>query len=134
VRRLAAPLAVLAALAVAGCGAQSSGGTFEGEEKAVAEVFSDLGDAGQKSDERRVCRQLLAQDLVQKLGDCNAKIDDALKSSDSFDVTVEEVKVTGTSAEAEVQTTRGDKDETRTVTLAKEGDTWKIADLGDPPA
>ena len=130
-RRLTLPIAVLAALAVAGCGSGSSGGSFAGEEERVAQVFEDLADAGQKGDERRVCRQLLAQELVGKLGDCNATVDDALKASDSFDLTVEDVTVTGTSATAEVQPGR-DADDERTVTLAKEGDAWKLADLGEP--
>ena len=133
-RRLALPIAVLATLAVAGCGAQSSGGSFEGEEEQVAQVFDDLAEAGQKGDERRVCRQLLAEELVRELGDCNATVDDALKASDSFDLTVEDVAIRGTSATAKVQPGRGGDDETRTVTLAKEGDAWKLADLGDAPA
>ena len=128
-RRLALPIAVLATLAVAGCGAQSTGGSFEGEEEQVAQVFEDLAEAGQKGDERRVCRQLLAQDLVRELGDCNAKVDEALKATDSFDLTVEDVTVTGTSAKAEVQGRSRGSD--RAVTLAKEGDAWKIAELGE---
>ena len=133
-RRLSLAIALLAALAVAGCGAGSSGGSFEGEEEQVAQVFEDLAEAGREADgERRVCRQLLARELVSEFDDCNAEVDDALKAADNFDLTVEDVTVNGTSATATVQPGR-DADDERTVTLAKEGDAWKLADLGEPPA
>ena len=133
VRRLTAPIAVLAALALAGCGAQGSTAEFEGEQERVAQAIEDLQEAGRESDERRICRQLLAPELAGEFDDCNAGVDEALKAADGFDLTVEKVEVSGTSATAEVQSGR-DSGEVRTVTLAKEGDAWKLADLGEPPA
>ena len=130
-RRPTASIAVLAVLALAGCGTAASGGDFEGEDKQVAQVFTDLRDAARESDERLVCRQLLASELVRTLGDCNRTVDGALKVADSPDMTVEKVEVTGTTATAEVQPGR-DPDDVRRVRLTKEGDDWKLADLGEP--
>ena len=130
-RRPAALTAALTALALAGCGAQSGTGDFEGEDKRVAQVVVDLEEAATKSDERRICRQLLTTDLVRSLGDCNAAVDDALKVADTPEMTVEKVDVTGTTATAEVQFGR-DPDAVRRIELAKEGDAWKLADLGEP--
>ena len=122
---------MVATLALAGCGAQSATGDFEGEDKRVAQVVVDLQKAAQESDERLICRQLLSTELVRTLGDCNKTVDGALKVADTPEMTVEEVEVTGTTATAEVQSGR-DPDAVRTIQLAKEGDDWKLADLGEP--
>jgi hypothetical protein len=124
---------VAAALAVAGCGAtRDSANEFEGAEQEVARVVEGLEEAGQEDEPRRICEALLARELLQRIedtgGDCVAAIQKALDQTDTFAVTVESVRVTGTTARARVAT-GVDEEQLETVELVKEGNAWKVAGL-----
>jgi copper chaperone CopZ len=128
---LAAALAALAA----GCGVTTSGNSankFNGEAQQAAQTIEDLQSAGQKSDEAKICNDLLAQALRSKLGNCETTVKAAIKNTDSFDLTVQSVHVTGASATAKVRAKRGGStpDEIDTVGLVREGGRWRISSLG----
>ena len=130
---LAIPL-LLAALA-SGCGASaSSAGEFEGEEQNVAEVVEQLQSAGQSGDGGEICDELLAEplrDQIQESGPtCEQELDKALADADDFELDVEDVTITGTSATARVKGRALDKDSVRELSLVQEGSDWRIAELG----
>ena len=131
-RRLALLLALV--LAVAGCGAQgSAGGDFEGTEREVADVLEDLQETAQAGDEQRVCT-LLARELVQRLQQqgvpCPRAVSGALADADTFEVTVRDVQVTGTTATARIAPSAAEDAPVDTVRLVREGANWRIASLG----
>ena len=130
------PLALVAALAAAGCGQgnKDSATKFSGDQRAVAQAVEDLQTAGRKGDANKICEQLLAPSLVATIrrasGDCAKALDDALKDADSFDLTVEKVTVNGPRATAVVKSETGSKDRVDSLQLVRDGRNWKIASLG----
>jgi hypothetical protein len=125
------------ALAAAGCtasGSTSSAGSFEGAERDVAKVVDDLETAGERQDADRICSEILARELVDRLDaegtSCGQEISNATKDADEFAMTVRDVTVTGTTATAEVRQGTGDNGPARTLRLVREDGRWKLADLG----
>jgi hypothetical protein len=125
------------ALAAAGCtagGTTSSAGSFEGAEADVAKVVDDLQSTGERQDADRICSELLARELVDRLDaegtSCGQEIENATKDADEFAMTVRDVTVTGTTASAQVRQGAGDGGPTRTLRFAREDGRWKLADLG----
>ena len=129
VHRLAL-LALLLALTLAGCGANDdSAADFNGAEREVAEAIEDLEEAATEDEPERICKGLLASKLVTTLGsDCAAKIQKALDQTDTFALTVESVRVTGTTARARVETGL-EEEQIEVIELVREGDAWKISGL-----
>jgi hypothetical protein len=127
---------LLAAAGLAtGCGASSSNSAsdFSGVKKDVATTVDDLESAAKNSDEAKICRDLLAPSLIETLraankSSCDTAINDAIKDSDTFDMTVKSVTVTGTNASAVVDSKR--KSTNDTFTLEKVGGRWKISSFG----
>ncbi len=133
--RTAAILSVVA-LAVVGCGsgATDSAEDFEGEERAVARTIEQLEDAGRDSAERRICADLLADSLLDRLEkagtNCTTAVREALEDTDSFDIKVDDVTINGDSATARVTSGRsGGDEESDTLTLQRDGARWKISSL-----
>jgi hypothetical protein len=132
------PLAILAALLLlaavaAGCGAAgSSAGDFEGAEQEVAQVVEDLEEAATEDEPRRVCTQLLARELVQRLGrNCLRVVQTAFDQADTYALSVDDVRVTGNRARARVLTGRDeDPDEAETFELVREANGWRLLSLG----
>src|SRR5213079_23145 len=130
-RILRTPLALgaIVAVAVAGCASQSSSndssGKFRGEQRLVANTIEDFESAASKGDQDQICRDLLAKPLIATYakhgGTCEHAVDGALKDTDSFGLTVESVRVSGTDATARVKADRGKNDVFRTINLVKEG-------------
>jgi hypothetical protein len=115
----------------AGCGAATnSADDFSGEEEKVAQVVEDLQDAAQDDAPRRVCQSLLASEVIQKIpgGDCQKAVAKAFDDADNFDLTVDDVRISGTRATARVKAGR-DEDQVETITLVREGTVWKISQL-----
>jgi outer membrane lipoprotein SlyB len=129
------PLALLAAVLLAGCTASSSGdddtSKFRGDQRLVANTVEDFESAASKGDQDKICRDLLAKALVdqyaQRGGTCEKVVDGALKDTDSFDLTVEKVTIDGQQATASVKADRGKKDVMQSVTLVKQGAGWRIS-------
>ena len=136
--RRALPAAILAAALLAGgCGAttptEEDAAEFGGEQRLVAQAIEDLQDAAIDGDEDRICRELLAEGLAERMGgtgqDCERTVRDALEDTDTSDLTVRSVEISGTTATARVKAERGDADRETTVGLAKEGARWRISRL-----
>ena len=131
-------LAALATMALTGCTQSSSSndssGKFRGDQRLVANAIEDLQSAASNGDQGKVCNDLLARSLRARLsrgpGGCLGTVDAALKDTDTFDLTVQSVRITGGRATARVQEDTGKRTRTVTLGLVKEGPGWKIAQLG----
>lgn len=131
-------VALSVAVTASGCGRSEpdSSGRFKGEERLVANTIEDLQTAGKRGDATRICNELLAAEVVEeveKAGDekCPARVKDSLEDADAFELTVKSVTVKGRTATATVASDDGnEKDRLDTMTLAKEGQRWKISALG----
>ena len=130
------PIALLAAVLVAGCTTQGSSNNddtskFKGDQRLVANMVEDFESAASKGDQDKICRDLLAKELVQQYaqrgGTCEKAVDGALKDTDSFDMTVEKVSISGEQATANVKVDRGKKDINQSLTLVKQGAGWRIS-------
>ena len=128
-------LAVLAALILAGCGAQaesdSSVDTFRGEDRNVAQKVEDLQEAGEGRNPEDICADILAASLVDELevagSDCQQEMQKAIDDADDFELEVLDVTVTGTTASAEVR--RGDDGPTQTMQFTQERGEWRATAL-----
>ena len=136
-RALPAVIAAVALLA-GGCGATTSSDdetppALRGEQQLVAQAIEDLQKAATEGDEERICRELLAKALAERFGgtgrDCERRVHDALENTDTTDLSVRSVAVTGNTARARVEAERGDADRVTTVGLIKEGARWRISRL-----
>ena len=129
------PLVLVAAALVAGCTTQSSDddstSKFRGDQRLVANTVEDFESAASKGDQDKICRDLLAKALVQQFtqrgGTCEKAVDGALKDTDSFDLTVERVTISGEQATANVKADRGKNDINQALTLVKQGAGWRIS-------
>ena len=130
-------LAVGAAALLAGCAESGSSSDsserFQGDQRLVANAIEDLQSAAAKGDEAKICRDLLARALADRLarapGGCTRTLDAALKDTDAFELAVESVQVAGRRATARVRQETGDRDRVSTLTLVRERGGWKIADV-----
>jgi copper chaperone CopZ len=129
-------IALLAAVLVAGCTSQGGSNNddtskFKGDQRLVANTVEDFESAASKGDQDKICRDLLAKALVQQYaqrgGTCEKAVDGALKDTDSFDMTVEKVSISGDQATANVKVDRGKKDINQSLTLVKQGAGWRIS-------
>jgi Putative lumazine-binding len=130
-------LALLLAAAGLATGCGGSGGNsaadFSGVKQDVATTVDDLESAAKKSDEAKICTDLLTPALIAQLraadkSSCNTAIHDAIKDADTFDMTVKTVNVTGDNATAVVDSKHGSSNDT--FTLEKVGGRWKISSFG----
>ena len=122
-------------LLLAGCGGEgSSAGGFEGEEREVAEAVEEIQTAAERRDPEKLCRDLLAKALRDSVGkagsSCDKEMDKAIKDADAFDLDVEEVTVTGTTAQVAVRGDAGSKRRSATLRMVKEDGRWRLAALG----
>jgi Putative lumazine-binding len=136
VLRTLTPIALVAAALLAGCTSSSSSnnddtGKFSGDQRLVANTVEDFESAASKGDQDKICRDLLAKALVQQYaqrgGTCEKAVDGTLKDTDSFDLTVEKVTISGQQATATVKADRGKKDINQSLTLVKQGAGWRIS-------
>lgn len=127
----------LSALALTGCTAaeEDPETDFKGVQAEVAKVVEDLQEAGEKRDETKICEQLIATELrdrIKQAGakDCPSAMEDVIGDADTFDLNVEKVTVEGNSATAIVVSDGRDEDRKDTLRLVKERGAWRIAALG----
>jgi hypothetical protein len=128
VRRPLVALA-LAAAALAGCG---GGPSDEEQVRTVVQAFSDATAA---KDYQRMCDELLAPKLVEKIKQvglpCELALRRGLGEVRNPKLLLGRVTVKGDSATADVRTSAaGQKPSHDTLKLSKVGDGWRIASLG----
>ncbi len=131
-RRTLAIAAVLA-LGLSACGSSDSDSKPSGTpQERITKVVDNLSTAGQRRDAERICKEILAKQLVEELktagGDCLTEMDRAIKDATDFDLKISQIKVTGNSATARVR--QGDDGDTAVFSFVKEGNTWKASALG----
>jgi hypothetical protein len=125
---------VATALGVAGCTSSTgtTSGQFSGAQGDVAQVVSDLAKDGQRKDAQKICSDILARELVDKLNQagtsCGQEMDKAIADADDFDLSVQKVTINGSSATAVVR--RGKDGPTATFRFVREGGKWKATDFG----
>src|SRR5689334_21496712 len=132
-RRTLALTAVLT-LALSACGsATSSQNTkFKGEQQNVVKVVDALATAGTRGDADKICKDILSKQLVTELksagGDCVTEMDRAIKDASDYDLQVTSVKISGTTATAQVR--QGDHGKVATFSFVKEKPGWRASALG----
>jgi hypothetical protein len=131
-------LAVLAVVVLAGCSGQTknkSSDDFAGDQKAVAQVVDDLGNAGSDKDAKEICTSIFAPEVAAKLKqgnrDCQDVVDDQISDANVFDLTVKSVKVTGNTATARVESTFDGDDTLRTLSFRKDGQAWRLVSIAE---
>jgi hypothetical protein len=134
IRRVWIVGALIVSVAVVGCTSTGTGSStkFTGSQADVAQVVSDLQQAGQRKDAQKICTQILSQALVREISDagtsCQQEMKKAIDDADDFDLTVQRVSVNGNQATAAVR--RGDKGPIATFRFVREGGGWRAASFG----
>lgn len=132
----AAACAALLALVLGACGTTpASTGSFQGEQKEVAQAISNLQSDVTAADQSKICTSDLASEVVARLdaapGGCKAVIKDQLVEIDKTDLKIVSVQVGGSRAQptatATVRSTYGGKTRTSTVSLSKQNGKWRLA-------
>jgi hypothetical protein len=123
--------ATLLALGASACATAVSTSGFNGEAKQVAQTIKNLQSDVTAGEQKKVCQNDLAASVVKRLssasGGCQQAIKDQLTEIASFEVTIDSIKVSGTTATAQVKSKYSGKMRASTLTLVKEGDKWKIS-------
>ncbi|MDP9377456.1 MAG: hypothetical protein M3P40_07815 [Actinomycetota bacterium] len=123
--------AVIAAGALAGCGAGATAGEdFDDQEQQVAEAIGSFQEAAQRRDTAEICRRMFTPELAKRLADgssCERELELAIRDIDAASISVTDVAVEGTSATAQVKGPAGEGS-SGVFELVKRGDTWRIED------
>jgi protein involved in sex pheromone biosynthesis len=134
-RRALVLLSLALVVVASGCaGAASSSRKFSGEEKKVADQVEKIQSAGQTRDGKAICDNVLAASLRDKMAagrsTCAAELDKALKDVDDYSLDVQSVAIAGATATAKVKGRIDGGKAVRTLTLARQGTTWRVTSLG----
>jgi hypothetical protein len=133
-RVLALLCAPLLALGMSACAKTVSTSGLKGESKKAAETIKALQTDVTAGDEKKICKNDLASTVVSKLGSakggCQQAVKDQLTEIDSFEITVDSIKVNGDTAVAKVASKFSGKARPSTLSLVKESGKWKISALG----
>lgn len=127
------PGALISASVLSACGtvAATSAGHFQGDQRAVAQAVDDLSSAASGHDGARICKTLLSAAVSARRGDsCQSAVLAQLDATESFDLTVQSVSVSGDQASARVKGTQAGRQHVSTLILAREGGRWRLAALG----
>jgi hypothetical protein len=127
---LFAPLLVVGMSACA----STTSGSFKGEAKTIAQTISDLQTEATAGEAKKICTNLLAGSVTERLssapGGCTQAIKSQLSQVDTLELTVESIlPQTATTASAKVKNTYAGKARVSTVDLVKEDGKWKISKL-----
>ena len=132
-------LLTLLAAALSACATTATtSSSFKGEQHAAAQRIANLQSAATAGEAGKICKQLLSGALVARLnasaGGCQQAIKKQLEVIDSFEVTVQSVKLGASgatqTATAVVKSIYAGKNALSTLTLVKEDGAWKISGLG----
>ena len=136
-RRGVVAAALATALLAAGCGSTGTAKTaktFSGEEASVASTIGAFQSDAQSRDGGKLCKDVLDPALAAKLkdsgGGCSHVVGNQLNTIENYDLTVESVSVTGTTATARVRTISNGKTHFDTLQLTKVGNSWRLSGLG----
>ena len=128
-------LTCLVALALAGCGGKPAPKKVVPPEQQVRAVIATFQTATQKKDYRRLCTQVLAQELLDKIARANLTCEQALKvglqNVTNPRIAVQSVEVTHNRAVAQVRSSADNQPALDgTLSLIREVKGWKVATLG----
>src|SRR3954453_11999813 len=132
--RRTVPAVAPLALALSPCGAAppSQESKYTGDQAQVAKLVDELADAGRRGNAQKICTEILAKQLVDELksagGDCVSEMKRAISDASDYDLQVDDVKVTGTTATARVRQGTGKK--VATFAFVKEKGGWRASALG----
>jgi hypothetical protein len=123
---------VLCAPLLAACGTAGSTSTtgFTGVKREVAQGIASLQSDAGGVEKKKICTEDLAASVVKRLGgtkECEAAIKRQLDQVDQLEVSVQSIDVSGSTATATVKSIHEGKSKRSTLTLVKEGRTWKVA-------
>ena len=97
----------------------------------MAQKVEDLQEAGEGRNPEDICSDILASSLVQQLEaagvKCADEMEKAIDDADDYDLEVQDVTVSGSTATAEVR--RGDDGPTETMEFTKENGQWRATSL-----
>jgi hypothetical protein len=127
--------AALLGMALSACAKTVSTRAFHGEQREVADAISNLQSDVTAADQRKICRNDLASEVVARLnaasGGCTAVIKEQLAEIDSSDLTVDSIQLSGAGAQraasAKVRSVYEGKTRISTLSLLKQGGRWKIS-------
>ena len=128
-------LTCLVALALAGCGDKRAPKKPVPPEQQVRAVIASFQTATQKKDYRRLCTQVLAQELLDKIRRANLPCEQAVKvglqNVVNPRIAVQSVEVTHNRAVARVRSSADNQPALDgTLALIREVKGWKVATLG----
>ncbi len=129
------PLLLGAAALLGGCTQQRTTSTddFKGDAKDVAQVVADLSDDASRNKQAHVCGEILSERLEKSVAgssSCPNEVKKAFEDADAATLSVDDVKVTGTTATAKVSTEDGNDTVRRTFKLIKVDGGWRIDSFG----
>jgi hypothetical protein len=127
-------LAPVALLALSACGTSVSTSNFKGEEHAVAQAVANLQSHATANEQGKICSNDLSAAVVARLGGksgCEEAIKTQVSEIENLELTVESVKIApgGKTATVQVKSTYKNKPRLGTLSLVKEGGSWRIAGL-----
>jgi hypothetical protein len=133
-RRTSLVAALLAALAVAGCGADQEGPS---PDKQVRDVVQRFGAASASKDYQTICDRLLSRKLVQNVEQvglpCESVLQRGLGDVQAPRLEIRQVQVSGARALVSVHSTAaGQPPSDDALQLAREDGEWRIASLAAP--
>lgn len=130
-RPIALLCAPLLATGVTACASTVTTSGFNGEAHAVAQTVSNLQSHATALEAKKICGEDLAAarvaSLNKSIGGCKQAVESQLKQIDSFEATVESVKISGGRATARVKSVHSGKKAVQTLTLVKEDGKWKVS-------
>jgi hypothetical protein len=109
----------------------TSAGNFSGEQATVAKVIDNLSSYGTSHQASNICNKIFTPSVAARLkaagGTCDSVVTDALNTVDIFAITVQTVKITGSTALVTVKSTSNGKNVVQTLDLVHEPDgTWRL--------
>jgi len=128
-------LTCLVALALAGCGDKPAPKKPVPPEQQVRTVIASFQSATQRKDYRRLCTQILAQELLDKIERANLACEQALKiglqNVVNPQIALRSVEITNNRAVAQVRSSAQNQPALDgTLALIREVKGWKVASLG----
>jgi ketosteroid isomerase-like protein len=130
------------ALLAAAAAASLAGGCGKSDDDKVRDTLARFEQATEKRDYKALCDDVLSEQVVQRLRAVGLPCETALQRSTVAStlqpsITVEQVKVRGDTALAQITSTAvGQRASHDTIRLVKQGDDWRVSSLSgaQPPA